>query len=69
MGDDIINLLIKYMGLELKNPIIVGSFGLIISVKGICQCVEDRATAVQVYSALYKYRIDYLTRIVNEVKE
>ena len=41
----------KYMGLELRNPLIVGSCSLVKSVDGVAKCADAGAGAVVVVTA------------------
>ncbi len=53
-----IDLSTTYMGLKLKNPIIVGSSGLTNSVENVVKCAENGAGAV-VLKSLFEEQISY----------
>lgn len=61
-----IDLSTTYMGLKLKNPIIIGSSGLTNSVENIKEAVANGAAAV-VLKSLFEEQIQYAASI-NEVK-
>ena len=60
------NLMTKYMGLELKNPVIIGSSGLTNTVEGIKKLADNNAGAV-VLKSLFEEQITIETnKSINE---
>ncbi len=54
----------KYLGLQLKNPIVVGSSGLTSSIENLKTISSPGADAVQMVSALYKNHFEVLPQII-----
>ena len=49
----------KYMGINLKNPVIVSACGITCDIEGVCKCADHGAGAdvVQICTVLYLWGI------------